>query len=347
DTENQSLSAARDGFGIKPLYYSQQHGRLLFASELPALLALRREEKPQANWQRCYDYLVHGDYDNTSQTFVEDVLSLRPGHCFEIRLPAGGRIVQECWWRPDTRQHAHMSFDDAAAAVREQFLHNVKLHLRSDVPLGATLSGGVDSSAIVCAMRHLEPDLPLHTFSFIARNDRRSEAIWVDRINEHVGAIPHKVVADASDLASDLERLIALQGEPFMSTSVYAQYRVYKLAREEGITVTLEGQGADEMLAGYVGFPGQRMLSMLEQGRVVDAQRFAYQWSRWPGRRYGQAWQYLAAAALPDPLFQLARKYAGHGARAAGLRPDVLREANVDLRYMRQARRADARGRRV
>ena len=347
DAERQRLSAARDGFGIKPLFYSQQNGRLLFASEMPALLALRHEETPRANWQRCYDYLAHGDFDHTEDTFIQDVNSVRPGNWFRVDLQSPTAIVQHQWWRPDTRQQARLSFNDAAEAVRTQFLHNVKLHLRSDVPLGATLSGGVDSSAIVCAMRHLEPDLPLHTFSFIARNDRRSEEIWVDRINEHVGAIPHKVVAQSSDLANDLERLIALQGEPFMSTSVYAQYRVYKLAREEGITVTLEGQGADEMLAGYVGFPGQRMLSMLEQGRVVDAQRFAYQWSRWPGRRYGQAWQYLAAAALPDPLFQLARKYAGHGARAAGLRPDVLREANVDLRYMRQTRRADARGRRV
>ena len=347
DTENQTLSAARDGFGIKPLYYSQQHGRLLFASELPALLALRREEKPQANWQRCYDYLVHGDYDNTSQTFVEDVLSLRPGHCFEIRLPAGGRIVQECWWRPDTRQHAHMSFDDAAAAVREQFLHNVKLHLRSDVPLGATLSGGVDSSAIVCAMRHLEPDLPLHTFSYVAAEDHRSEEIWVDRVNKHVRAIPHKVIATGNDLANDLERLIGLQGEPFMSTSVYAQYRVYRLAREQGITVTLEGQGADEMLAGYVGFPGQRMLSMLEQGNVLGAQRFAYRWSRWPGRSYGRAWQYLAAAALPDTLFHLARRYTGRATAPSWLRADVLMDADVDLQYSRHVPQPEARGRRV
>lgn len=347
DTVDQTLSAARDGFGIKPLYYSQRNDRLLFASEIPALLALRHEEKPLANWQRCYDYLVHGDYDNTSQTFVEDVLSLRPGHWFRTSLTASERIVQRQWWRPDTRERSPLSFGDAADAVREQFLHNVQLHLRSDVPLGATLSGGIDSSAIVCAMRHLEPDLPLHTFSYVASGDRRSEEAWVDRINAHVGAIPHKVVADGADLANDLERLIALQGEPFMSTSVYAQYRVYKLARENGVTVTLEGQGADEMLAGYAGFPGQRMLSMLEQGNVLGAQHFAYRWSRWPGRSYGRAWQYLAAAALPDTLFQLARRYSGRNGAPAWLKADVLKEANVELQYLRHARAPQARGRRV
>ena len=347
DAEDKTLSGARDGFGIKPLYYAQQPGRLLFASELPALLALRRDEPPRANWQRCYDYLAYGDYDHTAETFFEDVLTLRPGHRFTFQIGDPRTISQEQWWQPDTRELSRMSFEDAAAAVREQFLRNVQLHLRSDVPLGATLSGGIDSSAIVCAMRHLEPDLPLHTFSYVAANDRRSEEAWIDRINDHVGAIAHKVEAGPSDLARDLEQLIQLQGEPFMSTSVYAQYRVYQLAREKGITVTLEGQGADEMLAGYAGFPGQRLMSMLEQGKVLEAQRFAYRWSRWPGRRYGQAWQYLAAAALPDTLFQWARRHRSPAPPANGLKLDILSDADIDLRYRRPARAPEARGRRV
>lgn len=347
DSTKKTLCAARDGFGIKPLYYSQRNGRLLFSSEPPALLALRSGEQPRANWQRCYDYLVHGDYDNSAQTFIDDIQALRPGHWFEHHLERPAAIVQQIWWQPDTRQHSQLSFDDAVDAVRDQFLRSVRLHLRSDVPLGATLSGGIDSSAIVCAIRHLEPDLPLHTFSYVAANDRRSEEHWIDRVNEHVGAISHKVVAGPDDLARDLEPLIALQGEPFMSTSVYAQYRVYGLAREHGITVTLEGQGADELLGGYVGFPGQRMLSMLEQGRILELQRFAYQWSRWPGRSYGRAWQFLAAAALPDSLFHIARHYTGRALAPPWLQADMLREAGVDMRYMREARKPEARGRRV
>src|SRR5690606_37475894 len=79
DSTKKTLCAARDGFGIKPLYYSQRNGRLLFSSEPPALLALRSGEQPRANWQRCYDYLVHGDYDNSAQTFIDDIQALRPG----------------------------------------------------------------------------------------------------------------------------------------------------------------------------------------------------------------------------------------------------------------------------
>lgn len=347
DKLRRTLSAARDAFGIKPFYFSHRNDRLLFASELQAILALRRGETPMANWQRSYDYLVHGDFDTSCETFFDDILALSPGHRIEIDLYRPGRIQQLCWWKPRVGQASNMSFGDAAEAVREQFLHNVSLHLRSDVPLGATLSGGIDSSAIVCAMRKLEPDAPLHTFSYVAADDPRSEERWVDTVNQHVGAISHKVVANHSDLTRDLERLIALQGEPFMSTSVYAQYRVYALARENGVTVTLEGQGADELLAGYSGFPGERMLSMLEQGRLLEVQRFAWQWSRWPGRSYRRAWQYLVASALPDRLFHLARHYSGREPMPAWLKADVLREAQVDMHYTRLHRDPQAKGRRV
>jgi asparagine synthase (glutamine-hydrolysing) len=144
------------------------------------------------------------------------------------------------------------------------FLHNIRMHLRSDVPLGAALSGGIDSSAVVCAMRHVASDMPIHTFSFIADGSDVNEEHWVDRINAHVGAIPHKVRVSSLELVRDLDEMIRSQGEPFGGTSIYAQYRVYQLAREHGISVTLDGQGADEMLAGYIGYPGQRLRSLLE-----------------------------------------------------------------------------------
>jgi asparagine synthase (glutamine-hydrolysing) len=283
DRKRGILTCVRDAFGIKPFFYSKTDEGFAFASEIPALTALL-PLKPTLNWQRAYDYLVHGDYDSNSSTLLNSVLHLAPGHFIVLDITTGALSEQKRWWTPKIEERSDLSFSQATEMVRERFLDNMRLHLRSDVPLGAALSGGVDSSAVVCAMHHIEPNLPIHTFSFIASGSDVNEEHWVDRVNAHVGAIPHKVHLTGQDLASDLDDMIKSQGEPFGSTSIYAQYRVFKLAKEHGITVTLEGQGADEMLAGYNGYPGQRLLSLIETGRINDAWFFLNEWSKWPGR---------------------------------------------------------------
>ncbi len=346
DAQDKTLTCVRDAFGIKPFYFEQEQDRFLFASEPAAILSLR-DKKPQANWQRCYDYLVHGDFDNQQQTFIRGIQQLLPGHWMKVDLSNPKASRQQIWWQPDFREKSTLSFDQAAEAVREQFLHNVRVHLRSDVPLGAALSGGIDSSAIVCAMRYLEPTEPINTFSYIAPGYKQCEEPWIDKINQFVGATSHKVSASGSDLARDLDRLIHIQGEPFTSTSAYAQYRVFQLAHENDITVTLEGQGADELLAGYAGYPGHRMLSMLENGDLAGAQSFARNWARWPGRSYARAWQYLAAIVLPDSMFGVASKTMGRSFTPSWLNADALSDAGVTMVYEREKRLESARGRRV
>ena len=172
--------------------------------------------------------------------------------------------------------------------VTSGLLHNIKLHMRSDVPLGIALSGGVDSSAIICGARKIEPEMPIHAFSFVARGADVSEEKWIDSVVDHTGSICHKIFIEEDDLISDLDALMMAQGEPFGSTSIYAQYRVFQHAKENGITVTLDGQGADEMLAGYKGYPGQRIHSMLDDHRAVSALRFLREWSKWPDRGLGR-----------------------------------------------------------
>src|SRR5690606_10646927 len=218
DTIRNTLSCVRDAFGIKPLFYDIQQHRFLFSSEQAALLSLR-EEKSKANWQRCHDYLVHSDYDSQQHTFIDGVEHLLPGHWLEVHLPNPSVSRQQCWWRPELRPPSDLTFAQAAEAIREQFLHNIRLHLRSDVPLGAALSGGVDSSAVVCAMRHVQPDMPINTFTFVADNFAKSEERWADQINHFTGAHEHKISATGEDLARDLDNLIKAQGEPFGSTA--------------------------------------------------------------------------------------------------------------------------------
>lgn len=346
DRETATLTCVRDVFGIKPFFYTQEDGDFLFASEAPALVALK-STRAQLNWQRAYDYLVHGDYDSSSETFFEDVLHLPPGCLVVADLTGRSLSAVQRWWTPSIVERHDLSFEAAAERVRENFLHSILLHLRSDVPLGAALSGGVDSSAVVCAMRHVAPEHPIHTFSYIAAGSELNEEKWADLVNHHVGAIAHKVVVTPQELVRDLDDMIRAQGEPFGSTSIYAQYRVYQLAKEHGITVTLDGQGADEMLAGYNGYPGPRLRSLLETGHGVQALRFLKAWSQWPGRSTATGIKLAVAEMTDGALYQALRRLSGREAMPLWIRGEALAQRDVSLRHPRQRPELDECGRRV
>lgn len=346
DRGQGTLTCVRDAFGIKPFYYTLEQGNFLFASEIPAIKALK-QEKVRLDWQRAYDYLVHADYDSGPRTFLEGVLHLLPGHVLTFDTRSGRLSAAEHWWQPTIVERQDMSFAAAAELLRERFLESIRLHLRSDVPLGAALSGGVDSSAVVCAMRHIEPELPINTFSYIARGSAVSEESWVDMINRHVGATPHKVVVTPGELAQDVDDMIRAQGEPFGSTSIYAQYRVFKLAKENGVTVTLDGQGADEMLAGYAGYPGQRLRSLIEKGRLGEAWDFLNQWAQWPGRSRKLGAEQLMAEYAQGPVYDALRRLSGRSDSPAWLDAGALEERGIVRRYPRQRAAPQEAGRRV
>ena len=118
-------------------------------------------------------------------------------------------------------------------------------------------------------MRYLEPTMELNTFSYIARGSSKNEEKWVDLVNQHVGACSYKVF-ESNDMFQELESLIKLQGEPFTSSSIYAQYKIFQKVKEEGVVVNLDGQGADELLAGYFGYPHARFESLISSGNFFD-----------------------------------------------------------------------------
>jgi asparagine synthase (glutamine-hydrolysing) len=269
DKVKQTLTLVRDAFGIKPLYYWQGNDTLCFASEVQALIKLL-PEKPKPNLVVGYKFLSHGTVDRGDDSFFEGIKHLKPGHILELNIDSTIENKISRWWNPSIEENQDIRFDDAKEIVREKFLRNVRLHLRSDVPVGAALSGGIDSSAVVCAMRYLEPSMELNTFSYVARDSTKNEEIWVDYVNEYVGAKSHKVTIEGKEMFSDLETLIELQGEPFASSSIYAQYKLFQKVRDAGVIVNLDGQGADEMLAGYFGYPHARFESLISEGKVVD-----------------------------------------------------------------------------
>lgn len=311
DRSKSRLFCVRDAFGIKPFFSQYNKGEFLFASELPAVLAMSQTTN-RLNHQRAFDYLIHGAYDDDNSTFIQGIESLPAGHWMELDLTENQQQPRaQRWWWPSTIERFSGNFEQAAEQFRSLFIDSIKLHLRSDVAVGAALSGGLDSSAVVCGMRHIDPTLPINTFSYIARGQEGDEESWVDLVNEKVKAQCYKVLVSGHELANDIDDLIATQGEPFYSTSVYAQYRVFKLAKEQGVTVTLDGQGADELLAGYNGYPGPRLRSLLQQRRVRDMVQFIQAYSKWPGRSKKHAVQALIAQYVPPSLHALALKLVG------------------------------------
>ncbi|WP_166866291.1 asparagine synthase (glutamine-hydrolyzing) [Salinibacterium sp. ZJ70] len=286
DTREGTLTLVRDPFGIKPLFYALTSDRLVFNSELAGLTA-SLGRTPRLDWQTAVDYLQWGSYDHTSATFLSGVKQLRPGHLLVLDVGTGATGGPERYWWPDVQTSFDGSYGDGVERVRSMFLESVNRNLRSDVPLGIALSGGIDSSAIVGAVRRLEPDLPIQAFSFIAPGFARSEHEWIERVATSLRATSHTVQASPEDLEHDLDDLIQSQGEPFGSTSIYAQYRVFRLAREHGVVVTLDGQGGDELFAGYSGYPAQRMHTLIESGRWATAAKYAGAWATWPDRSLG------------------------------------------------------------
>ena len=347
DNKDKSLTLVRDAFGIKPLFYNYNGRSIFFASEESALVELANKSKV-LNLQRVYDYLIYGIQDTGINTFVKDIYHVSPSHmvCFDLNNPAEYKISK--WWKPSIEQTSTLTFNQAAEKLREIFLQSVKLHLRSDVPFGVALSGGIDSSALVCAIRYLEPEIPIHTFSFIAQHDAISEEPWVDLVNKHVNAIEHKISIGEDDLSGELMDLVKTQGEPFGSTSIYAQYKVFQEARKNNMTVMIEGQGADELLAGYHGYAGPRMLSLFEGRELGVMLRFAALWKKWPGRDGQSAWRSLIGQLIPSQIiYRLGLMLIGRDKTPLWFKSKAYTDAGVSFLSSRSELNDNAKRRRV
>ena len=306
-----------------------------------------RMQGARLNLQRAYDYLVHGAYDTDEGCFVEGISHLLPGTYRVLDLANGLLSDPKAWWSPSLTQTSSLSFDGRLRACGSCSSTTSSCTCAATCQLGAALSGGIDSAAIVCAIRHIQPSATLKTFSFIAPGAPISEEAWIREVNRHVDAEAYSVVVEPHELARDLDDLIVAQGEPFGSTSIYAQYRTYKLAREHGVTVTLDGQGADELLAGYHGFPGQRIHSLLDEGAWGAAAQFMIRWSRWPGRTLARGIKGLVDEFANGTLHEAMHRFAGERAEPAWINANSLRERGVRLRHPRRQTEVGVPGRRV
>ncbi len=285
DGRRGRLFCATDRFGIKPFYYWRGDGCFVFASEPKALLCHSRVPR-RPNPQAIFDYLAWGRTSHGSGTFFADVKCLPASH--HLVLDAGGACRVERWWGIEPSlavTGGSIDEDEAKERVTELLTDAVRIRLRTDVPVGTCLSGGLDSSTIVCMAnslifgegavdRRLVGDKQ-KTFSSCAHDARFDEREFIARVAEHTGVEEHHVFPTGADLWRDLPRLVWQQDEPFGSTSVYAQWRVMERAAGARVKVLLDGQGADEVLAGYPSYYPVLFAHLARSGRVLRAAREA------------------------------------------------------------------------
>ncbi|HEX8358088.1 MAG TPA: asparagine synthase (glutamine-hydrolyzing), partial [Segetibacter sp.] len=251
DEEEKSLFCARDRFGEKPFYYcySPRKRQLLFASEMKALWAAGVPKTPDG--EMLLRYISVGWVQNPvnkEQTFFEDILSLPPSHYLWYRFATNDTPTLEVrnYWDIDKETQTG-KLDDLKEKFLSLFTTSVKRRLRSDVPLGSSLSGGLDSSSIVAIIAGLPAGTNRQkTFSAIFPGFNKDESKEIRLVAERFAIDNFTFTPTANGLIDDFEKLMYHQEEPFQSASIYAQFKVYELAKQRGVTVILDGQGADE-----------------------------------------------------------------------------------------------------
>jgi len=255
DSRKQRLFVARDRFGKKPLFYADAGGRLTFASELNALMASQhvvRDLDPQA-----LDMFLSLCYIPAPWSIFRAARKLPPAHYMIV--DANGVEIRR-YWRLEARTKMNISFEDAKAELRRRLAEAVRIRLVSDVPLGAFLSGGVDSSIVTALMCETSTG-PVKTFSIGFPNSRYDERPYADVVAKQLGTEHHQFVVEPASL-DVLPQIVQRYGEPFGDSSALNVWFLSQMTREY-VTVALTGDGSDEMFAGYERYAAARRYNRL------------------------------------------------------------------------------------
>jgi len=293
DAPQRQLFLSRDRFGKKPLYYHWNGHRLVFASEMKAIfahgdIARRPDESSLARYCESFALPTH------AATMYETITMLPAAH--SLSLDHQRQLTTHRYWQLDpAKQVRHSSDAGYVEEFRALFDDAVRIRLRSDVPVGSSLSGGLDSSMIVGTIARLRNESGIttgqHTFSArFPEQPTFDEGAFIDAVVEQTGVQSHITVPNVDDLLNDWRRLHEHQEEPFLSSSVFAQWQVMRLARQNQTVVLLDGQGSDEILAGYAPHVAYRLFDLAAAGKV---------WSAWREYRAVQARQRELRKGMP------------------------------------------------
>lgn len=258
DLEKKIIFCSRDRFGIKPFHYFFNGTHFLFSSEIKQLLEfpfVRRQVNPKV----IYDFLIYSALDYSDETFFSGIKRLMQGHNLIFDLETQ-KIVARKYYDPSFSINREITFGNAVEQYRDLLFDSVKMHLRSDVEVGSCLSGGIDSSSLVCTIHQLlrqeGKGSIQRTFSSHFDDSDANEYEYMKAVIDRTGVTADFIYPKVEDLLNDAEKIAWHQDEPFGSTSIFAQWSVFQLVKEKNVKVMIDGQGADEQLGGYLGYAG-------------------------------------------------------------------------------------------
>lgn len=347
DLEKGAIFVARDRMGIKPLYYHFDGKSFLFASEIKQFFS--GGISTDIDYGVLYDYLAHGLVDHSERSFYKGIKQLRGGECLWIplRVESGWTPEPVRYWDIDTSEkNTGWTDDEYRDSFFELFEDSVKLRLRSDVPIGSCLSGGLDSSGIVCMVNSMlkkKGSTGLQkTFSSCFDDTRYDERRYIEEVVKATKVDAHYVFPTCKGLLEEVEKIMHHQDEPFASTSIYAQWNVFRLARDKGVTVMLDGQGADEILAGYHGYYGSFLATQLMKGHFINFLTELSAYRRLHGYTLIESVRSVLSA-LPEGRLKvsLLKRYAG---RVKWLKREFAEEGAMLSPYYEHLKKEGAKG---
>jgi asparagine synthase (glutamine-hydrolysing) len=329
DDEEKVLLVARDRFGIKPAYFAQTPGGVAFASEIKQMYDLPGIPR-RMNLHRIREFLDTGVLDHSNETMFAGIEQLRGGQFIRIdcRLwQASDTIPYRTWYRLPRPGSLELSLADAAQKFRTLFDESIRMHLRADVPLGSCLSGGLDSSSIVAvASRLMGQGHPMTTISAVFDEARVDERRYINALVAATGVRSRFVSVTPGQVFEEASEILWRQDEPYGSTSIHAQSSVFGGAHADGLKVMLDGQGADEPLAGYHAMFGSALADLMYSMDFGAAYRMVRERRAIHGTgvagQLARALPYLAPAAVRAAAYKYQRSVGGADWLAgAALRP--------------------------